>query len=56
MKKAVLILGTIFISISSCKKDDPIYDINHIQSNSYNANKNKLKSPFQYISILYANV
>ena len=45
-----------FISISSCKKDDPIYDINQIQSNSYNANKTKLKTPGQYISILYANL
>ena len=56
MKKVILILGAIFISISSCKKDDPTYDINQIQSHSYNANKNKLKSPFQYISILYANL
>ena len=56
MKKVILILGTIFISISSCKKDEPIYDINQIQSNSYNANKTKLKTPGQYISILYANL
>ena len=36
--------------------DDPIYDINQIQSNSYNANKTKLKTPGQYIAILYANL
>ena len=44
------------VSISSCKKEDPIYDINQIESHSYNANKNKLKSASQYISILYANL
>ena len=56
MRKTILIVLSVFMSISSCKKDDPIYDINQIQSNSYNANKNKLKSPFQYIAILYANL
>ena len=40
----------------SCKKEEPIYDVNQIQSTSYNANKDKLKSPAQYISILYANL
>ena len=54
--KSIVLLLIIFLSISSCRKDDPIYDINQIESNSYNANKNKLKSPSQYISILYANL
>ena len=44
------------IFISSCKKDEPIYDINKINTNAYNANKDKLKTPSQYISILYANL
>ena len=56
MRKTILIVLSVFMSISSCKKDDPIYDINQIQSNSYNANKTKLKTPGQYISILYANL
>lgn len=56
MKKIIILLLAIFFTISSCKKDDPIYDINQIQSHSYNANKNKLKTPSQYISILYANL
>ena len=43
-------------SVSSCKKEDVIYDINQLQSSSYNANKNKLKSVGQYISIVYANL
>ncbi len=41
---------------SSCQKDDIVYDINQLQSSSYNANKNKLKSVSQYISIVYANL
>ena len=55
MKKIILIVFSVFI-FSSCAKDEPVYDINQIQSNSYNANKNKLKTPGQYISILYANL
>ena len=39
-KNNLLIVFSVFMSISSCKKDDPIYDINQIQSHSYNANKN----------------
>tara|TARA_Y100000766_G_C18870571_1_gene588055 strand:- start:660 stop:1169 length:510 start_codon:yes stop_codon:yes gene_type:complete len=54
--KRLSILLILFLTLLSCKKDDPIYDINQIQSQSYNANKNKLKSPAQYISILYANL
>ena len=56
MKKNILLLLIVFFSIAACKKDEPIYEINQLQSNSYNANKNKLKSASQYISILYANL
>ena len=56
INKDILIVLLTILLISSCKKDDPIYDVNQIQSNSYNANKNKLKTPAQYISILYANL
>ena len=45
----------IFLSVISCKKDD-IYELNEIHANSYNANKNKLKTTNQYISVLYANL
>ncbi len=54
MSKTVFAICFI-LTFSSCKKD-PIYDINQIQSQSYNANKDKLKSIGQYISILYANL
>ena len=56
MRELFIILIAILFSFSSCKKEEPIYDLNQIQSASYNANKNKLKSPSQYISILYANL
>ena len=56
MRKLVIISTIILFAFASCKKEDPIYDVNQIQSTSYNANKNKLKSPAQYISILYANL
>ncbi len=56
MNRIIILLLIIVLSIASCKKDDPIYEINQIHSQSYNANKNKLKSASQYISILYANL
>ena len=47
-----LVLITLF---TSCIKED-VYELNTIQSTSYNANKNKIKSTNQFISILYANL
>lgn len=44
------------VLVSSCKKEDIIYDVNQVNATSYNANKNKLKTVSQYISILYANL
>lgn len=54
--KKIFVFVLVFITISSCQKDDIVYDINQLQSSSYNANKNKLKSVSQYISIVYANL
>ena len=45
-----------FLLLFSCNKEVPVYQLNQINSSSYNANKNKLKSTMQYISILYANL
>ncbi|MDC3032317.1 hypothetical protein OA257_01830 [Bacteroidota bacterium] len=45
-----------FLLLFACNKQEPIYELNQINSSSYNANKNKLKSTMQYISILYANL
>ena len=56
MRKIYIIFSLILFTFASCKKEEPIYDVNQIQSTSYNANKDKLKSPAQYISILYANL
>lgn len=52
----LFIIFFFLFSVSSCKKEDVVYDINQLQSSSYNANKNKLKSIGQYISIVYANL
>lgn len=54
MKKLLYILSILLI-VSSCKKDD-VYELNEVNATSYNANKNKLKSSNQFISILYANL
>ena len=42
---------------TGCKKEkDLIYELKEIESIPPNTDKNKLKSPAQYLSILYANV
>jgi len=56
MKNLILLFFCFSVLFSSCKKDDIIYDVNSVNSSSYNANKNKLKTIPQYISILYANL
>ena len=52
----ILVLLFCLLLLVTCKKDDPVYGVNQIESYAYNANKNKLKTPSQYISILYANL
>jgi hypothetical protein len=56
MKELTLLFFCLLVLATSCKKDDIIYDVNQVNSTSYNANKNKLKTISQYISILYANL
>ena len=56
MKKITLLFFCLSVFATSCKKDDIIYDVNQVNATSYNANKNKLKTISQYISILYANL
>ena len=55
MKKLLIILLCFPLLFSSCKKDD-VYELNEVNATSYNANKDKLKSSNQFISILYANL
>lgn len=55
IKKTLLILFSFIIIFISCRKDD-VYQLNEINATSYNANKNKLKTTNQYISILHANL
>ena len=52
----IIVFFFLILVFLSCQKDDIVYDINQLQSSSYNANKNKLKSVSQYISIVYANL
>tara|TARA_B110000914_G_scaffold179814_1_gene161926 strand:+ start:1392 stop:1889 length:498 start_codon:yes stop_codon:yes gene_type:complete len=52
----LIFIIVLFLSMSSCQKEDLVYDINELHASSYNANKNKLKSIGQYISIIYANL
>ena len=55
MKNLITILLCFPLLFSSCKKDD-VYELNEVNATSYNANKNKLKSTNQYISIVHANL
>ena len=55
MKKILFIILCFPLLFSSCRKDN-VYELNEINATSYNANKNKLKSSNQFISILYANL
>ncbi len=55
MKKILLLIIVISIISLSCRKEN-VYELNNINATSYNANKDKLKSTNQYISILYANL
>ncbi|MBT6808393.1 MAG: hypothetical protein HOA52_02770 [Flavobacteriales bacterium] len=55
MKKLLILLLCFPLLFSSCRKDD-VYELNEINATSYNANKNKLKSTNQFISIVYANL
>ena len=55
-RKFIFFILIFSFCFSACKEDDLVYDINQLQSSSYNSNKNKLKSISQYISIVYANL
>jgi len=57
MKKLILLSLCFSLVFSACKKEeDIIYGVNQVNADSYNSGKDKLKSTFQYISILYANL
>tara|TARA_Y100001968_G_scaffold17001_1_gene13494 strand:- start:1095 stop:1574 length:480 start_codon:yes stop_codon:yes gene_type:complete len=55
MRKILILIIVISIISLSCRKEN-VYELNNINATSYNANKDKLKSTNQYISILYANL
>ena len=57
MKKLILLSLCFSLVFSACKKEEDItYGVNQVNADSYNSGKDKLKSTFQYISIVYANL
>ena len=57
MKKRFLLLLCFSLVFAACKKEEDItYGVNQVSADSYNSGKDKLKSTFQYISIVYANL
>ena len=57
MKKLFLLSLCFSLIFAACKKEeDIIYGVNQVNADSYNSGKDKLKSTFQYISIVYANL
>ena len=57
MKKLILLSLCFSLVFFACKKEeDIIYGVNQVNADSYNSGKDKLKSTFQYISIVYANL
>ena len=57
MKKLFLLSLCFSLVFAACKKEEDItYGVNQVNADSYNSGKDKLKSTFQYISIVYANL
>lgn len=56
LKNSIYLLLPLFILLSCNKEKDIIYGLNEIESVPPNADKGKLKSPAQYLSILHANL
>ena len=57
MKKLILLSLCFSLVFAACKKEEDItYGVNQVNADSYNSGKDKLKSTFQYISIVYANL
>ncbi len=54
--KRILLFSLIAFLLSCNKEKDVIYGVNEVPSIPPNAEKNKLKSPGQYLAILHANL
>ncbi len=52
----LLTLALIVLSLNSCKKEIYVYDVNTQVVEAVDLNKNRQKTPEQYISVLYANL
>ena len=55
MKKTLIILFILFISLNACKKDEYRYGLSSVDILQPSANKNKIKTPEQYLAVLYVN-
>ena len=57
MKKIVVILLLVLTVLSGCRKDDPVkYGLNSTDILTPSVNKDKQKTPAQYIAVLYVNL
>jgi hypothetical protein len=49
-------LLVLILAFSSCRKEEPIYEVNGLPLDLVETSKTKLKSPNQFIAVLYANL
>ena len=55
MKRTVWIFVLLLTAIA-CRKEEPIYEVNGLPLDLIETSKTKLKSPNQFIAVLYANL
>lgn len=55
-KQLLLFFMSMVLFLSSCKKEEPQYEVNIVNLQPPNAGKTKLKTDAQFVSILYANL
>ena len=56
MKKNITILLLAVLALTSCKEKNYYYELNEVNVNPNNANKDKLKTNEQFVAILYTNL
>lgn len=56
MKNKFLLFLLAITLTTACKKKNYYYEVNEVEVNPNNANKDKLKSTEQFVSILYSNL
>jgi len=56
LRLSLFALSVLIFTVSCNKEKDVIYGVNDVSAIPINAEKNKLKSPAQYLAILHANL